>query len=125
MITNSSANSLQKVIVEDRDISDFVSYTDGIKRWEVIGLQDWNMLSIQIDWSGLTGTLDAIVQIQMRNKAGMNWNNFTPLTKILDSAAGAHFFEDVDFTGQDVAVKLTMNNCTGGNFTAVMILKKK
>ena len=75
--------------------------------------------------AAITGTLDGVLQFQQRNRQDLNWNDFTSLVKTMDAAAGSAYFENIDFSGKDANVSLTINNLTGGVITIIAILKNK
>jgi hypothetical protein len=98
--------------------------TTGIEFKNLLKQQD--RVEVQVDWAGLTGTLDTTVQIQQRGEGTMQWNCIDAtdgnLLKILKTAAGTFTFTMWTWTGDDLRVLITKNNCTGGtlNFSIGM-----
>jgi hypothetical protein len=82
-------------------------------------------VEVQVDWAGLTGTLDGTVQIQQRGASDMQWVCLQPtevdpgsMIKTLNTAAGSYVFTLWSFTGENLRILFTKNNCTGGTLNA-------
>jgi len=75
-----------------------------------------NRVEVQIDWSGLTGTLDANIQIQQRMAIGMNYTcvDVESLLKIMDTSSGSFTFLMYQWTAQAMNILINKNGCTGG-----------
>ena len=86
---------------------------------------NYNTISVQLDWKNLTGTLDAKIEFIQRNDYSLRWVNQAVLTTIMDQASDSVIFEDLDFCCDIIGVRITMNGCTGGEISSVVVIKNK
>jgi hypothetical protein len=93
-------------------------------------LSDVKVVNIQVDWSGLTGTLDGYIKISQRNESTMQWlcvdsTSTTNSFKItLSTATGHHDFLLPYWGGSDFQILFVKNNCTGGYINASCGVRK-
>ena len=118
--TANSATSYQEIVCRDFPITPYV----GGDMERVIKAMNWNIVSIQIAWEGLTGTLDGVLTVQQRNADFLPWQD-TTLTANVDSAAGTHIFENIEFGGESLNLKFALTGITGGTVSIVCIGKRK
>jgi hypothetical protein len=90
-----------------------------------------NKVEIQVDWTSLTGTLDAVIKIEQRDYSDMQWVCLQPvetdpgnLVKTLSTAAGSYVFTLWAFCGSDMRLLIIKNSCTGGIINASLGLRR-
>lgn len=97
--------------------------TDATK--EVQGNVPYPIVSVQLDWESLTGTLDGVLVLQQSNHekpSATQWDDMG-LSHTLDSADGSQTLADVNFTGRRIRAVYTANGITDGTFNAELIAK--
>lgn len=95
--------------------------------WDTTSIEYGNLLmnqsrvEVQVDWAGLTGTLNGTVQIQQRGESTMQWTCLQPteadagnMIKTLATAAGSYTFTLWAFTGANLRVLFTKTGITAG-----------
>lgn len=85
------------------------------------------VVSMQLAWSGVTGTLDGVLTFQQSND-GVNFDDVlkgdeTPLEHVIDNAAGSVTLADVQFSGRFARCKFVANGITGGTLDGTIIAK--
>ena len=90
--------------------------TTGIEYANLMRKQD--RVEVQIDWAGLTGTLNATLLIQQRGYDDMQWNSLDAtegnMLKTLSTASGSVTITLWTWTGSDLRLLITKNGCTAG-----------
>lgn len=106
-------------IIEDFDIA-----TMGVtKLWTLPDdLLGFNAVSVQVEFAGLTGTLDAVIELQQSNR-GVTYDTVT--STVLNVANGSSVIQSTDFVGRYMSIELSKNNCTGGTVTLSVVVKVK
>jgi len=118
--TGNSATSYQEIICRDLDISTY----SGSEMNRVIKAMNWNIVSIQVAWKDLTGTLNGELTLQQRNADFLPWQE-TTLAANVDSAESTHIFENIEFGGESLNLKFDLAGITGGTVSIVYIGKRK
>jgi hypothetical protein len=96
-----------------------ISHSDSIKY-----LNNCKALEIQVDWSGLTGTLNSYIKIMQRNAVTMKWlcvdtaSNDQSFKIVLSTTSGSHLFSFPWWTGSDFEILFVKNSTTGGYINA-------
>jgi hypothetical protein len=85
---------------------------------------DYRALSVQVDWLGLTGTLDATAKLKQTNSREVAFSEIPSLNFAMSAAAGNQILETFEFSGRFVALDVTMNGCTGGTISVSVTAKK-
>ena len=78
-------------------------------------------VSVQVSWSGLTGTLDGEVKLQESNNS-VDWDDMG-LSITLATASGSQTLADTSFPGEKLRAVFTKNNLTGGTLNTKLIAK--
>jgi hypothetical protein len=119
--------SISEKIVSSLNIANVTSYY----RLTKTGLNDYKILQVQVDWDGLTGTLDSYVKILQRNQSTMGWTcldtvaiSSSRMKIILNSASGHHTFTFLIWGAVDFQFLYVKNNCTGGIINSSYTVKK-
>lgn len=107
--------------IKNQPIADLQS----IQEFEIFTGKEPNILSIQLDWEGLTGTLDSTVQVLQKNDPALKWSEIQELSVILSTASDSIILENSEWGGEVLGIKVTKNNCTGGILNVVTIAKNK
>ena len=115
------AESVKKFPLKNYDLSEVNSSVE----LSLIEALNYNTISIQLDWKNLTGALDATIQFIQRNDYSLRWVDQAALVHTMDSASDSIILEGLDFTCDILGVRITMNGCTGGEISSVVIVKNK
>jgi len=83
----------------------------------------WGALTVscQAIWSGLTGTLDGVVELQQSNDGEVY--DSMGVSTILSSAAASDTLEASDFSGKFLGLKFTKGSLTAGILRLIFIVK--
>ena len=77
--------------------------------------------SVQIVWSGATGTIDGDMEVQLSND-DTNWSvTGSPFT--ITTGSGTHIFELTELTAKFIRISFTKNTMTDGTVDARLIAK--
>jgi len=110
-------------IITDLDLSTIVGTTSVQPEGD---FSKYDYISIQHVWTGVTGTLDATIDLQQKNAAAATvYDTVTDLQVLVDSASGSETAEHVAFGGAYINVLITENNITGGTLNSYLVAKKK
>ena len=115
------SESVKSIPIWEYDISTINTQID----FNIFSGKNPNSVSIQLDWEGLTGTLDASLQIIQRNDERLKWVNVTGLSHIMDVASDSIMLENTEWGGENMGLRLIKNGCTGGKISIVVIAKNK
>jgi hypothetical protein len=126
-----SAQTGNSKIIDNLELS---LVTDTFKK-EILadkyGLDKTRVLEVQVAWSGLTGTLDAKIEIQERGASDMPWVCVQSveadpgnMVKTLSTAAGSYPFILWAWCANDMRILVIKNNCTGGRVNASLGLRR-
>lgn len=115
------AEAVKRFPLKNYDLSE----VNGSVEIALIEALNYNSVSVQLDWKNLTGTLDATIQFIQRNDYSLRWVNQPILAHIMDSASDSIILESLDYTCDVLGVRITMNGCTGGEISSVVIVKNK
>lgn len=80
-------------------------------------------LSVEIDWAGLTGTLNGSVKLQVSNSAGVRWTDKSGATNAVTTASASVVFSAVNVTEQIYRVVYTHGGITGGTINCYVLAK--
>jgi len=109
-----------QTIVKDVDISTLGATKDWILRDDLLGFA---IVSIQGEWSGLTGTLDGTVDM-IQSNAGTSWDvsgaQFT-----MSLAAESDTLQSSNFGSRYIGARFTKVGLTGGLLTLTIVVKSK
>lgn len=79
----------------------------------------FNTASVQAVWSGLTGTVDGTVKVQVSNDC-TNWTDKSGASVTLSGAAGTDLISIANLTEACLRLVYTKNQITGGTITALL-----
>lgn len=79
-------------------------------------------ICVQVIWTSLTGTIDALIEVQGSNDA-TNWDNLTSGVTLSGANGNDLIMIDNAFCSY-YRVKATKNNVTGGNLKAIVTMKE-
>lgn len=86
---------------------------------------NYNIISVQLEISGLTGTLDGSVQLKQRNSKNTSFVIIPNTLDDLDTADDSIIIETAEFGGKNIAISFTKGNITGGNINIYLVAKRK
>ena len=115
------AEAIKRKPIEGFDLSTI----SGIRDFTIFTGMEPNIVSVHLDWEGLTGTLDATIQVLQKNDVNLKWSEISELSVILDTASDAIILENSEWGGEVLGIRVTMNNCTGGTLNVTVIAKNK
>jgi hypothetical protein len=102
-----------------------IANVTGSYTWTKTGLSDVKTLQVQVDWVGLTGTLDGYLKVLQRGESSMAFTCLDTVStspsnmKIVLSATTGHYtFTYWAWGAADVQILFVKNNCTGGIINA-------
>lgn len=80
--------------------------------------------SFQFSWAGLTGTLDAVVQIQVSDSNGIFWDDKTGAVYMIATADGSQSISlNNVVTSDKIRLAYIATGVTGGTFSAYATVK--
>jgi len=102
-------------------ISNF-STASATTEYEELKLINVDRIEIQVDWAGLTGTLDGVINIFQRQESSMTYilADAVEMSALLDTASGSKLFTLWKWTASDIKIQIVKNNLTGGSLTAAI-----
>lgn len=119
--SNTSKRGLRKEIIKNYPISAL-----GATQYFDLGdLLSWNVISVQIAWTGVDGTFNGTFQLEQTNDRSLPFNVITGLTGSVNAAIGTETLESFEFGGQFARVAFSKGDATTGNLTIVRLLKDK
>ena len=111
-------NPLYREVVTNYDV------TLGSKKFIVnVDLLGYSTISFQVEWTGLTGTLNGTVALQQSHR-GVFYDIINDQTITLNSASGSTTLAEYDFSGRYAAVDFVKSGITGGIMTITFIAKR-
>jgi hypothetical protein len=94
--------------------------TDTLKV-EIPNLQMFHLIEIQVDWKGLTGTLNSKIMLQQRDESSMNWVCIQPvetdpgnMVETITATTGSYPFILWAWCASDLRILFIRNGVTGG-----------
>ena len=110
-------NNSQEPIVIDLSAGDSNS--------DFFPLEGYSVGSMQVIWSGVTGTPDATFEVQTSDSNGAAWDDKSGTTITMSGASGSNSlsFGSGVLNSQAIRIKTTVNNATGGS-ASVYITRK-
>jgi hypothetical protein len=115
------SESIKSFPIKNYDLSQINSEQE----FTILTSKNSNLISIHLDWEGLTGGLDASVEVIQKNDITLKWVELPDLSIIMDTASDSIILEDSEWGGEVLGIKVTMNSCTGGRLNCVVIGKNK
>ena len=112
--------SVEAVLAVDIDINTLGSTEDFVIR---DSLKGFSIISVQVVWSGLTGTLDGTVDLIQSNDSETFDEMGVGTT--LSTAASSATIERLNFGGKFAGLRFVKTGITGGTLSAIMIVKRK
>lgn len=116
---------MNKVVKTKPITNNSISTFPTVRDFTIFSGKNQNIVSIHVDWEGLTGTLDATIQILQKNDDLLKWVEISELSVILDTASDSIILENSEWGGETLGLRFTKNNCTGGVLNVVVIAKDK
>jgi len=113
--------------IDGRNISslDTFSITTIDTAW-VFYISDNYAGSVQVDYSGLTGTLDGTLKMQQSSNGGVSFANMNISTHTMSSASGTIIFEFEWVASDALKLVFTRNSLTAGDVVPnVRLIRKK
>jgi len=109
-----------KTIVEEVDISTLGATKD----WKIPeDITGFALVSIQGEWSGLTGTLDGTVDM-IQSNAGTSWDT-SGAQLTMSVAADSDVLQSSNFGSRFIGARFTKVGLTGGTLTLTLVVKSK
>jgi len=118
--TAMEAASGEAVLVKDLNIANAAASVDIVSRASLRGYQ---VLSIQAEWSGLTGTLDGTLDLIQSH----TFKKFDLLgvQSVMTAASDSSTMERLNFGGKFAGIRFAKTGITAGLLTLTLIVKRK
>lgn len=115
----------KRVVVLDYNVAVVGSAHAGLRNFFLGSYSEYNIISVQVEWKNLTGTLNSSVKIQQKAAEMALFADIPTLNFVLDSADGTKVLEGTEWGSEDLNLVFNLNNCTGGTLSIVVIAKSK
>jgi hypothetical protein len=119
MITELKSTS---VIAKTITVADKQSIEDVLPTMLQKSFYEYRTVSVQVDWRGLTGTLDGVVQLTQSNSS--TFIDISGKLANLGTENGTKIIELIDFSTAKLGITFDVGGITGGDLTVVVVAKR-